>query len=121
MVGYKNNLDEALEEGFSLKTGKTMAALNTAKDYAVNVGVFNKIFGQITAPVRRSRRRRTSSPRTRRARRSFWDGLRHSAKRHWKTSWTRSSTMNLWKPSASNAIDATFGERCKADAGESTE
>ena len=120
VVGYKNNLDEALEEGFSLKTGKTMAALNTAKDYAVNVGVFNKIFGQITgagAPIEAAQDIITKSP-TGAAK--FLGRLAAFSEAALENELDEVFHDEFYETIGSNAIDATFGELLrKADAGES--
>ena len=120
VVGYKNNLDEALEEGFSLKTGKTMAALNTAKDYAVNVGVFNKIFGQITgagAPIEAAQDIITKNP-TGAAK--FLGRLATFSEAALENELDEVFHDEFYETIGSNAIDATFGELLrKADAGES--
>ncbi len=120
VVGYKNNLDEALEEGFSLKTGKTMAALNTAKDYAVNVGVFNKIFGQITgagAPIEATQDIITKNP-TGAAK--FLGRLATFSEAALENELDEVFHDEFYETIGSNAIDATFGELLrKADAGES--
>ena len=120
VVGYKNNLDEALEEGFSLKTGKTMAALNTAKDYAVNVGVFNKIFGQITgagAPIEAAQDIITKNP-TGAAK--FLGRLAAFSEAALENELDEVFHDEFYETIGSNAIDATFGELLrKADAGES--
>lgn len=120
VVGYKNNLDEALEEGFSLKTGKTMAALNTAKDYAVNVGVFNKIFGQITgagAPIEAAQDIITKNP-TGAAK--FLGRLAAFGETALENELDEVFHDEFYETIGSNAIDATFGELLrKADAGES--
>lgn len=120
VVGYKNNLDEALEEGFSLKTGKTMAALNTAKDYAVNVGVFNKIFGQITgagAPIEAAQDIITKNP-TGAAK--FLGRLAAFSEAALENELDEVLHDEFYETIGSNAIDATFGELLrKADAGES--
>ena len=120
VVGYKNNLDEALEEGFSLKTGKTMAALNTAKDYAVNVGVFNKIFGQITgagAPIEAAQDIITRNP-TGAAK--FLGRLAAFSEAALENELDEVFHDEFYETIGSNAIDATFGELLrKADAGES--
>lgn len=120
VVGYKNNLDEALEEGFSLKTGKTMAALNTAKDYAVNVGVFNKIFGQITgagAPIEAAQDIITKNP-TSAAK--FLGRLATFSEAALENELDEVFHDEFYETIGSNAIDATFGELLrKADAGES--
>ena len=119
VVGYKNNLDEALEEGFSLKTGKTMAALNTAKDYAVNVGVFNKIFGQITgagAPIEAAQDIITKNP-TGAAK--FLGRLAAFSEAALENELDEVFHDEFYETIGSNAIDATFGELLhKADAGE---
>ena len=120
VVGYKNNLDEALEEGFSLKTGKTMAALNTAKDYAVNVGVFNKIFGQITgagAPIEAAQGIITKNT-TGAAK--FLGRLAAFSEAALENELDEVIHDEFYETIGSNAIDATFGELLrKADAGES--
>ena len=120
VVGYKNNLDEALEEGFSLKTGKTIAALNTAKDYAVNVGVFNKIFGQITgagAPIEAAQDIITKNP-TGAAK--FLGRLATFSEAALENELDEVFHDEFYETIGSNAIDATFGELLrKADAGES--
>ena len=119
VVGYKNNLDEALEEGFSLKTGKTMAALNTAKDYAVNVGVFNKIFGQITgagAPIEAAQDIITRNP-TGAAK--FLGRLAAFSEAALENELDEVFHDEAYETIGSNVIDATFGELLrKADAGE---
>ena len=48
VVGFKNNMDEYLQKGYSINAAKHLAAVNTGIDCAANIGTTDKIIGQLT-------------------------------------------------------------------------